>query len=433
MIRNYITQALTMMRQHKLFTGIYIAGTALAISFTMVLFILYYIKLAPIYPEYNRARTMVFGYLSMQVDNTNLEVYTGGAPGYTALQLVKELPSCDKACIVESVEEQHASFSAAPNGEVETKVLGLFVSDEFWQIFDFEFLAGAPMLTNGERLCSENTRVVISESFARRLYGTADAVGRDIYVYGNKSGQVGGVVKDVSGVMKATAADIYVPLQDYAIEKNFTDGGDKALMYITTDNPEALKSEFDELISRLDQEDLTHRNYDTFGQPHSYSYYAMGNYMLNIDDIENSVWDIIKRFMFLLLIPALNLCVLISSRMDERVSEFGVRKAYGASRLQLVKQVLCENLLLTFVGGVAGLVISYVIVCNANEWIFQVISIAPNITSGYGQYLTPEMLFNLPLVVFVLLLCALLNVISALVPALWAMRRPIVESLNNKR
>lgn len=34
-----------MMRQHKLFTAIYIAGTALAISFTMVLFILYYIKL----------------------------------------------------------------------------------------------------------------------------------------------------------------------------------------------------------------------------------------------------------------------------------------------------------------------------------------------------------------------------------------------------
>ena len=40
MISNYITQAITMMRQHKLFTGIYIAGTALAISFTMVLFIL---------------------------------------------------------------------------------------------------------------------------------------------------------------------------------------------------------------------------------------------------------------------------------------------------------------------------------------------------------------------------------------------------------
>ena len=74
MIRNYITQAITMMRQHKLFTGIYIAGTALAISFTMVLFILYYIKIAPIYPEYNRSRTMVLDYISMKLDNTTWEV-----------------------------------------------------------------------------------------------------------------------------------------------------------------------------------------------------------------------------------------------------------------------------------------------------------------------------------------------------------------------
>ena len=54
MIRLYIKQAWTMMRQNKLFTSAYVIGTGLSIAFTMVLFIIYYVKFAPVYPEYNR-------------------------------------------------------------------------------------------------------------------------------------------------------------------------------------------------------------------------------------------------------------------------------------------------------------------------------------------------------------------------------------------
>ena len=56
----HFRQALAMMREEKLFSGIYILGTALAILFTMVMAVVYYIKLAPIYPERNRARTVYF-------------------------------------------------------------------------------------------------------------------------------------------------------------------------------------------------------------------------------------------------------------------------------------------------------------------------------------------------------------------------------------
>ena len=434
MIRNYITQAITMMRQHKLFTGIYIAGTALAISFTMVLFILYYIKIAPIYPEYNRSRTMVLDYISMKLDNTSQEIYTGGYPGFNMMRLIKELPSCDKACLVVRNEEKNLPLSATGDGlGMETAVLGLTVSDEFWQIFDFEFIAGVPMLTNGQQLTADEGMCVISESFAKKLYGTTDVVGRDLYIRALKAGRICGVVKDVSGVMRATAADIYMPIQNFEEGKSLTGYYGAEQMFITTDNPESLKSEVADLVARYDQADLENKDYELYGQPHSYTHYALGNYSFKMDDLENNVWDIVKRILFLLVIPALNLCALISSRMDERIAEFGVRKAYGASSWQLVKQILCENLFLTCVGGLAGIIISYIVVCNANDWIFQVISIAPNIDSGYGQYITPEMLFNIPLVLTIFLLCVVLNLISALVPALWALKNPIVYSLNSKR
>ena len=47
-----------MMKEEKLFSGIYIAGTALAIAFTMVIAVVYYAKLADIEPEVNRSRTV---------------------------------------------------------------------------------------------------------------------------------------------------------------------------------------------------------------------------------------------------------------------------------------------------------------------------------------------------------------------------------------
>ena len=58
MIKQYFKQAWTMMKQNKLFTSIYVAGTGLAIATTMIMAIVYYVKIAPIYPEVNRNRTL---------------------------------------------------------------------------------------------------------------------------------------------------------------------------------------------------------------------------------------------------------------------------------------------------------------------------------------------------------------------------------------
>ena len=65
----YFRQALALIREERLFSGIYIAGTALAIAFTMVMAVVYYIKLAPIYPERNRARTVYFEGLRIEAES----------------------------------------------------------------------------------------------------------------------------------------------------------------------------------------------------------------------------------------------------------------------------------------------------------------------------------------------------------------------------
>ena len=44
--------------------------------------------------------------------------------------------------------------------------------------------------------------------------------------------------------------------------------------------------------------------------------------------------------------------------MDERASEIGIRKAFGASSLVLVGQFIAENFILTLIGGIVGVFVS---------------------------------------------------------------------------
>ena len=73
-------------------------------------------------------------------------------------------------------------------------------------------------------------------------------------------------------------------------------------------------------------------------------------------------------FMFLfMLLPAINLINITVSRILERSSEIGVRKAFGASSMTLIGQFVVENVILTLVGGVLGLVGSWLVLRGISE------------------------------------------------------------------
>ena len=118
--------------------------------------------------------------------------------------------------------------------------------------------------------------------------------------------------------------------------------------------------------------------------------------------------------------------------MDERMSELGVRKAYGATNLSLISQVLTENFLLTLIGGLTGLAIAYFIALTGGAWIYHLFDNWVDL-NGVPPTYTAEMLFNPTLFLIVFGLCVLLNLISALVPTILALRHTIIHSIQTKR
>ena len=86
-----------MMREEKLFSCIYILGTALAIAFTMVMAVVYYAKLADIAPEVNRSRTV---YLQGMVKRSVQDTLRRQSTSYTATEVKEWLYTLKSAEVV---------------------------------------------------------------------------------------------------------------------------------------------------------------------------------------------------------------------------------------------------------------------------------------------------------------------------------------------
>ena len=304
----------------------------------------------------------------------------------------------------------------------------------FWDVFTFQFLSGKPY--DEADVEAGLPKAVISESMAKRFFARTDVVGEYMNLDG-KDIQVCGVVRDASTATPVTVGEIYLPIHFCELFRMFPDNNlsGNIQLYLTAtteDDVETLRSEVQEVFKQYNLQDEVYES-KLMNQPDVWwkNYFRIE--CNHEPDIAKAIRSILYMLLALLFIPAMNLCGMISSRMDERLSEMGVRKAYGATNQSLIGQVLTENLLLTFVGGLLGLMLAYAITLAGGETILKLLDEDPVSFGNISTALNLEMLINLPLFLSVFGVCVLLNLISALVPTLLALRHPIIYSIQTKR
>jgi putative ABC transport system permease protein len=120
---------------------------------------------------------------------------------------------------------------------------------------------------------------------------------------------------------------------------------------------------------------------------------------------------------FVLLIACANVANLLLARATAREREIAVRKALGASRMRLVRQLLSESVLLSLAGGIVG-----IILCAA------LIPTLRAISPGAVPRLT-ETKVNVAVLLFSLSLCVVTGIIFGIVPSLQATRKGLQSSL----
>ncbi len=139
MKQTYFRQAWQLLRQNKLFSTIYIIGTALAIASTTIFAIIYYVKLAPVYPEFSRPDMSVIK--SVQIEEPRSS-YSGAMSIASIRHYLTPMPHAD---VVSAYRRIWGTNSVNLNdGRPDIKISFRPTDPAFFKIFNFEFLEGAP-------------------------------------------------------------------------------------------------------------------------------------------------------------------------------------------------------------------------------------------------------------------------------------------------
>lgn len=133
-------------------------------------------------------------------------------------------------------------------------------------------------------------------------------------------------------------------------------------------------------------------------------------------------------FLILLIVPAINLSSMTQSRLRQRVSEVGLRRAFGSTRMEIMGQIVAENLVLTFFAGVLGLLLSVAFAYLGESMLF---------AEGFSKtvnapLIDSSILLHVSTFGWALFFCFVLNLLSSGIPAWKASRVGIVNALGGK-
>jgi putative ABC transport system permease protein len=436
-LKLYVRQACELIRQNKLFSGLYMAGTALAIAMTTTIAVICYVKLAPVYPVVNRAHTSCLLNAGFEKDGQTLNWSVSYKFAENYMRKVKHADLVTAEFTSTHDGEDYVQLSDGHDFSVEAR----YTDPEFFRLYAYQFLEGKPFTQ--QDLEAGAHQVVITERLAQRLYGTQEGiVGRHLSL-NNIDYQVCGMVREASYLLTECYTQIVLPYSVAAnydtnpYEKNF--GCDRVGSYRvrflthSTEQEDSLHQEVQGIVERLNSVDPDWKM-SIREQPYSSTWIALSN-LLNEDPTPATVARYASLILLiLLLVPALNMSAMISGRMEMRLAEMGVRKSFGASCRTLLSQVLWENFVLTVLGGLIGLVIAWVMILLCKDWMFTIFDRWVSVPSdGVSITVDGEMMFALPVFLLALVSCILLNLMSALIPAWSALRKPIVYSLLQKR
>ena len=431
MLKLYFKQAIELMRQNKLFTGIYIFGTALAIASTTIVAAVIYLDIAPIYPDTNRDNVYYLEISSFKQKNDRGRYVS--AYSYAAVN--EWFYPLKNAKVVSAENESVNIIIKSNNKSYEFK--GRFTDVNFFDVYHYEFVEGGPFTESDFN--GELKKAVISDKTAKALFGTTTgAVGKTVKI-GYHDYTVCGVIEEPSIIAGESFAQIIMPYTSMAgyrfKHSDLAYVGNYTLRFVVVGDvqAEALRAELVDIFNRFSNSDPDWEI--------DLNYLTLRSAMRQSKDLEG--WDklfetlagmlLIIGVFVLLLIPALNLSGMISSRMEMRKLEMGVRKSFGATRSSLLKQVIWENLLLTILGGIVGIVLCWLIIFGFKDILFTAYAGGGVILKNEDISITAEMIFAPAVFLFSIVCCVVLNLLSAYIPAKRALRRPIVEMLNDKK
>lgn len=353
-MKNAIKLSLKVLRRRKFFTFVSLFGISLTLVVLMVATAVLDNLFAPRAPESRFDRTLFLLRITQSSPNSRMT----SEAGYRFVQeYVKPLSGAERVSAFTN-QQSFGIYKGSSKIDVNVKR----TDADYWNILDFRFLEGRPYTAQDD--ASGALVAVITDRMRERVFGGENALDRSFELDG-RNFRVIGVVPRVSQTRVTAFSDIWVPIgtirgSDY---RHSLMGGFNAMVLAKSrDDFPRLRAEF---ATRLRSFPLD-KGFTKVTTGLDTPFEGFARLLDNNGNDNHRTTLIVKAVMvaaalLFMILPALNLITLNLSRVLERASEIGVRKAFGAPRRALIWQFVVENVVLTVIGGVVGFILSVIV------------------------------------------------------------------------
>lgn len=260
----------------------------------------------------------------------------------------------------------------------------MMTDPEFFDVFDIRVVEGNP-----KQAMSKPYQAILTESTAKKFFGKENAIGK-IFKYKDKYNvTVGAIIEDFPGTMHLPASLIL----SFSNDEQYlgtspthwggVSGGTTFIVLPKGTRPtNSLKASFRGIYDKtVNKEPWMLERKGSYNdvelQPlsdvHFNSKYAGGGQWVKA--INTSwLWFFGSVGLAVLALACINFINLSTAQALSRAKEVGVRKTIGAGIFQLIRQFLGEALLLVFISGILGIIITKLVLPYVNTLVEKQIS-----------------------------------------------------------
>ena len=357
MLKNYLTIAWRNIIRHKVYAGINIMG--LAIGIAACLLILQYVGFELSYEKFQVNKDRIYRVQQDRYNDGKITTrWAAGAfaPGNSFKDRIPEIETYVK--LVQNnkvtVEVQHQPLQV---DQV------FFASQDFFKVFTFPLVAG-----DGSTALKEPMKAALSESTARKIFGSTDVVGKTMTLNRRSNYIITGVYKDAPVNTQVRPG----MLLSYAtfVQRNTDSSGngpenawqwDGCLTYLLlrkSVDPKKLEAKFVPVVDQLAGADMKQSNSAAVYhlQPLQ-DIHLNSHFMMEPGETAEgkTVYLLLGIAFFIVVIAWVNYINLATARAMTRAREVGVRKAVGSNRRELIVQFLSESALLNGIAVVLAI------------------------------------------------------------------------------
>jgi len=277
-----------------------------------------------------------------------------------------------------------------------------YVNADFFNIFKFNYISGKAFDEQEEN----SPVVVMTDEYAKSYFGKTDVVGQKYELQGYTLTVIGVVEKPYQ--FSGAEYGLYIP---YKYDRFIPQRNTGHKIFLKAKDKQCVKAMGDEL-NRMNQQ--LHQQ----GVLKSRPIIMEWNTMDVIDDtsVLASLGAII---VLLLLIPAFNILSLNTGRIMDQAEELSIKKAYGASRLNIFKELITENTISTSIGALLGLILTI-------PFIHGILLL---ISAFSSQPLSLVFKVDIYVISIVIVAIIIFSILSSFVPAWVISKKKIIEGM----